>query len=221
MPSVGRHGVEKATLSLRKDEVEGEGGFSATRETGDDDHFVARNVEGDILEVVVTCSVNGDRVLCFGGFLCGGFSFGLFCFWFFRKKGGEVLTSKGFGFGNLFGGASSDDLSAVDSCCGAEIDEVIGALDDVEVVFNDEEGVSAVDEALEDDEQAFDVSEVEPRGRFVEDEESTLVVLLSAEELAEFEALGFAAGEGVEGLAESQVAESDVDEGLEEFGGFG
>ena len=34
------------------------------------------------------------------------------------------------------------------------------------------------------------------------------------EELAEFEALGFAAGEGVEGLAEFEVAEADFDEGL-------
>jgi hypothetical protein len=31
-------------------------------------------------------------------------------------------------------------------------------------------------------------------------------------ELAEFEALGFAAGEGVEGLAELEVAEADFDE---------
>ena len=48
------------------------------------------------------------------------------------------------------------------------------------------------------------------------------------EELAEFEALGFAAGEGVEGLAEFEVAEADFGEGLEggeglldEFAEFG
>ncbi len=35
------------------------------------------------------------------------------------------------------------------------------------------------------------------------------------EELAEFEALGFAAGEGVEGLAEFEVAEADIAERLE------
>ncbi len=41
------------------------------------------------------------------------------------------------------------------------------------------------------------------------------------EELAEFEALGFATGEGVERLAKAEVVEADIKEGLEELGGFG
>ena len=38
-----------------------------------------------------------------------------------------------------------------------------------------------------------------------------LAVPVDSEELAEFEALGLAAGEGVEGLAEFEVAEADFD----------
>jgi hypothetical protein len=48
---------------------------------------------------------------------------------------------------------------------------VVGALDDVEVVLDDEHGVALVDEAVEDVQELLDVAEVEAGGRLVEDEE--------------------------------------------------
>ena len=53
---------------------------------------------------------------------------------------------------------------------------MVGAFDDVEVVLDDEEGVAVIDEALEDDEEALDVGEVEASGGLVEDEELGLNV---------------------------------------------
>ena len=37
---------------------------------------------------------------------------------------------------------------------GAQVDDVVGALDDVQVVLDDEDGVAAVAEALEDGEES-------------------------------------------------------------------
>ncbi len=46
---------------------------------------------------------------------------------------------------------------------GPEVDDPVGRLDDVEVVLDDEDGVAAVDEPMEDLEQLLDVGEVEAR----------------------------------------------------------
>lgn len=109
------------------------------------------------------------------------------------------------------GGASfEDELAAISSGFGADFDDVVGVTDDIELVLDDEEGVSGIDEAVEDGEEAGDVSEVESGGRFVEDEEGIDAALGADEKLAEFEALGLAAGEGIEGLAEAEVAKSGV-----------
>ena len=107
------------------------------------------------------------------------------------------MAGEGFGFGNFFRCACGNDFSSMCACGGAEVDEVVGTLDDVKVVLNDEEGMTTINETLEDDEEAFDVGEMKAGGGFVENEEGRVVTLLCAEELAEFETLGLATGEGV------------------------
>lgn len=120
---------------------------------------------------------------------------------------------------DVFGGALGDELAAVLASFGTEIEDPIGGFDDVEVMLDDEEGVTGIDEFLEDGEEVLDVGEMETGGGFVEDEELSGFGRCGGrgEELAEFEALGLAAGEGVEWLAELEVAETDLDEGREEF----
>ena len=49
---VGGHRVEEAALAFGEEDVEGEGGLAGAAEAGDDDELVARDVEGDVLEVV-------------------------------------------------------------------------------------------------------------------------------------------------------------------------
>ena len=48
---------------------------------------------------------------------------------------------------DLLGRAGRDDLAAGRAALGAEVDDPVGGLDDVEVVLDDEHGVAAVDEA--------------------------------------------------------------------------
>ena len=50
---VGGHGVEETALAFGEKDVEGEGGFPGTGQAGDDDELVARDIDGDVLEVVV------------------------------------------------------------------------------------------------------------------------------------------------------------------------
>jgi hypothetical protein len=80
-------------------------------------------------------------------------------------------------------------------------------------VFDDEDRVAGIDEAVEDVEEVSDVVEVESGGGLVEDVECSAGG--SFYELAgELDALGFAAGEGVAGLSELEIVETDVVEGL-------
>jgi hypothetical protein len=53
----------------------------------------------------------------------------------------------------------------------AEVDDPIGALDDIEVVLDDDECVAGVGEPVEDLDEFADVLEVEAGGRLVEDVE--------------------------------------------------
>jgi hypothetical protein len=85
---------------------------------------------------------------------------------------------------------------------------VVGAADDVEVVFDDDDGGAGVDEPVEQCDEVVDVGGVQAGGGFVEDVHLAWFVEFGGE----LEALAFAAGQGGEWLAECEVAEADLDE---------
>ncbi len=116
-------------------------------------------------------------------------------------------------FCHLLGCADADDFTAGIAAFWAEVDDPIGSADDVEVVFDDDEAVAAREELFEGLVQRRDVVEVEAGGWFVEEEECAAACCLR-EVAGEFEALGFAAGECRDWLAEFDVAEAD---GAERF----
>ncbi len=73
--------------------------------------------------------------------------------------------------GDVLGGAGGDDVAAAIAAFGTEVYDPVGGLDDFEVVLDDEDRVAGLDEGVEDFEELFDVLEMEPRGRLVEDVE--------------------------------------------------
>ena len=73
--------------------------------------------------------------------------------------------------GDLLGGSGGDDLAAGVAALGAEVDDPVGGLDDVEVVLDDEERAAAFDELAEGGEEFLYVVEVEAGGGLVEDVE--------------------------------------------------
>ena len=64
------------------------------------------------------------------------------------------------GLSDFFWSAGSDDRSAASAGFRAEVDEVIGGFDHIQIMLNDEEAMTAVDKALEDNEELLNVSEV-------------------------------------------------------------
>lgn len=102
--------------------------------------------------------------------------------------------------GNLFGSAAADDLATGVATFGAEVNDPIGALDDVEVVLDDNECVAGVAQLHEHAHEHFHVAEVQTGGGFVEEVEGVAGGFFG-ELSGEFYALGFTAGEGVGWLA--------------------
>jgi len=90
--------------------------------------------------------------------------------------------------GNLFGGAFGDDVAAFVASFGADVDYPVAVFDDVEVVFDDDDAVSFIDEFAEYFEQVLDVLEVESGCGFVEDVEG-VAGLYFGEFCREFDAL--------------------------------
>jgi len=90
--------------------------------------------------------------------------------WCEAEDRAEVGAGVGAGVGgDLLGGPGGDDLAAGVAAFGAEVDDPVGGLDDVEVVLDDEEGAAAVDELAEGGEELLHVVEVEAGGGLVED----------------------------------------------------
>ena len=115
---------------------------------------------------------------------------------------------------------AATNLSAFLAGVRAEVDDPVGAFDDLEIVLDDDDRVACIDQALEQPEQQRDVVEMQPGGRFVEDEQVSGFPFPSgfAEVGDELEPLRFAAGESVERLAETQVSEADFLQDCERTG---
>ncbi len=70
-----------------------------------------------------------------------------------------------------FGGAFGDDAAAVGPGVGTDLENPVGGLQDIEIVLDNDHAVAAIDERLEDGEEAFDVVAMKPGGGLVEEEE--------------------------------------------------
>jgi hypothetical protein len=76
--------------------------------------------------------------------------------------------------GYLFGHALRHDFTALITGVGTEINNPVGGFDDVEVVLNDDDGMTGIHEALENLEQHAHVIEVQAGGGLVEEKEGGL-----------------------------------------------
>ena len=105
-----------------------------------------------------------------------------------EEAGSEAFLALGY----LFGGACGKDLSAVAPALRTDVDDVVGEFDDVEVVFDDDDGVTPIDQLLQHIHQDADVLEMQTRGGLVEDVERLARITLG-EFGGEFHALTLSA----------------------------
>src|SRR5207244_4549754 len=68
---------------------------------------------------------------------------------------------------DVFGRAAGDDFSAAFAAFGTQIDHPVGGLDDIEIVFDDDDGIAVVAQALQHFEQHIDVLEMQSSGGLI------------------------------------------------------
>src|SRR5688500_16156478 len=96
--------------------------------------------------------------------------------------------------GNLRGRARDHYLAAGVAAIGSKIDHVVGRLDHVEMMLDENHGVPGVHQLVERLEQPLDVGKVKAGGWFVEDVDRVLGALQLAQLGRDLHALRLAAG---------------------------
>jgi len=97
-----------------------------------------------------------------------------------------------------------NDLAAARAAFGAQVDNPVGGLDHVQIVFDDHDGVAMVPQPLQNVEQLLDVLEVQAGGWLVKNVECLACIPLG-ELFGQFNPLGFATREGDRALPQSDV----------------
>ena len=159
LAGVGIERFEIASLAFAEDDVEGECGLAGTRQTGDHREGIARDLEADVLEVVLAGVADLDcrcrqvartrfghcqragRAAAHVGQLRG--VFGERCA---GVRAGHVHDLPGRSLG--------DHPAAAFAAFRAEVDEPVGSGDHVEVVLDHHQGVVGAKELLEGSEQS-------------------------------------------------------------------
>ena len=68
-----------------------------------------------------------------------------------RKAGSQIFPGvRPLDLCHLFRGAFGHDLASLLPAFGSKVDEIVGRLDDIHVVLDDDDGVAALHEAIED-----------------------------------------------------------------------
>jgi hypothetical protein len=181
LPRVGRHRLHETALALGEHDVEGEGGFAGAGDAGDDGELPVRMVSERFLRlfsrapVMVTAIAERRRRLLRlcrwrssgGGGFGGEEGQGSPAARAARRNGAVAVSAEATSLGRALG----DDAAAVGAGFGADLDDPVGGFEDVEVVLDHDDAVTAVDEGVEDGEEALDVVAVEAGGGFVEQQQ--------------------------------------------------
>ena len=116
---------------------------------------------------------------------------------------------------DFVGRALGDQLATAGTGLGPEVDDPVGRLDHLEVVLDDDHRVAQVGQAVDHVQQLADVVEVQAGGRLVEDVKG--LARVGPRQLGgQLDALGLAAGERRRGLAQRNVTQAHVVQGLQD-----
>ena len=88
----------------------------------------------------------------------------------FQFQGKEASGVAFVATGYFFGGAGNNNIAAVLSAFGSQIDDVVGALDYIEIMLDNDNRVPVADELVKRLHQRVDVVEMETGSRLIKDE---------------------------------------------------
>ena len=97
--------------------------------------------------------------------------------------------------GDVCRGASNQDLTSSAASFRTEIDDMVGGLNNVEIVLDDDDGMAGIDQTVQAVEEFLSIGEMEARGRFVEDVDDVASALQFAQQRGQLNALGLTSGE--------------------------
>ena len=109
---------------------------------------------------------------------------------------------------NGFRCARGDDLAAGVAAFRSQIDHVVGGLDHVEMVLDNENRVAGIHEPIQTFEQALDIGQVKSGRRFIQNVERVLRPLQLRKFGGDLDALRFAAGERRRRLTQREIAQA-------------
>src|SRR5690606_30711259 len=233
LAGVGIERFEVAALAFAEHDVEREGGLAGPGHARDDSERVARDLDVDVLQVVLARMVHEDRVatalphgaadvarLAQHGSGADGVAV-------LRERPPRMRLGHRLDLRRRAGG---HDPAAAVAALGPEVDQPVGGRDHVEVVLDDKQRMAGVEQLPERPEEAGDVVEMQAGGWLVEDEERAALARPREaraggarrragsglrQEAGELQPLGLPARQGGYGLAQPQVVEPDVDQRLQ------
>ena len=217
LPGVRAEAFDVSPLAFGVDRVHRERRLAGTAGAAEDGHFVARNFEVEVAQVVLPCAADGDVRRLAGRLAVSRSAFRVppvepgpsrIARCQQRREGLRRCATRD-GRGDFFRRAAGNDATAACAAVGADVDDPVGGLDDVEIVLDDEHRVAGVDEVVQHLEQQLDIGEVQAGRRLVEQVHRAAGRLFH--QLAgQLDALGFAAGERRRRLADLDVVEADL-----------
>ncbi len=235
---VGREAVEEPPLALGEEHVEGEGGLAGAGDAGDRHQLVARDVHRDPLQVVLPRADDADAV---GGARAGGrgevraplaprrgrssrslrrprpwTGAGARCRRAQRRpRPASAPAGRRVELRHRLRRPFADDPAALVAGLGAEVQDPVGGERHLGVVLDHDDGVAGVHEAVHRADQDRHVRGVQAGRGLVEQVQPPGRRPRLGEGLRELQPLRFSAGERRRRLRERQVAEAEVEHGLE------
>src|SRR4051812_33328682 len=88
-----------------------------------------------------------------------------------QERGQRAARMRGAAGGDVVDGAGAHQRTSAGAAFGAEVDEPVGAANEVDVVLDGDDGVAGLEELAERAEEHVDVAAVQARRRLVEEEQ--------------------------------------------------
>ena len=119
---------------------------------------------------------------------------------------------RGLAGSNLLRRTFRHDPAAALASLRPHVDHPVSRLYDIQVVFDDDNGVACIPQALHDNKQCLDILEVQAGGWLIQDVEGVASVPLG-QLTRQLDPLGFSTGQGSGVLPERHIGQADVHQG--------